>query len=456
MANIDRIANVQISLNTTPISQEGFSTLIVVGYHPYTLNRVNSYTGSADSMLDDGFTTDDPLYVAVNDGFSQTPRPSQIKVGRRQIDVVKIEPKSVANATEYKVTIGSKAADGTVTKKDYVFTSGESATATAIVTGLQTLITAEAASPVTATVAAAQLVLTNKTAGQPFGVKLSSLLKIAAYTAGTETIAETMTAIKSEDNDWYGCAVTSRVQADIIAAADWTEGQRKLFGTAIAEPGAKDAAVTTDTGSKLMNGNYYRTHWWYHADAATDYPEVAIMARCFAIDPGGETWANKKLAGITTDALTDTEYNAVTKKNGNTFEKFRNVTITQNGKVAAGEWIDVIRFRDWLQEEISVRIFNRLINSDKIPYTDGGIAIIENQIRGALKLGQQRGGIAPSEFDDENNENPGFVVTVPLNYNISTVDKGNRILNDVKFTARLAGAIHVVNVKGSLTYENLA
>jgi hypothetical protein len=455
MANIDRIANVQISLNTTPISQEGFSTLLVVGYHPYTLNRVNSYT-SPDAMLDDGFTSDDPLYVAVNDGFSQIPRPAQIKIGRRQIDVVNIEPKAVTNASEYKVTIGKKAVDGSVTKTDYTFTSGAAATATEIVTGLQGLITADANAPVTATVAVDELVLTNKTAGQPFSVKLSSLLKIAAYTAGAETVAETMTAIKNEDNDWYGWSLTSRLQADILAAANWTEGQRKLFGCAIAEEGAKDAAVSTDTGSKLMEGNYYRTHWWYHKDAATDYPEVAIMARCFAIDPGGETWANKKLAGITTDALTETEYNAITAKNGNTFECFRKVTITQNGKVAAGEWIDVIRFRDWLQEEISVRVFNRMINSDKIPYTDGGIAIIENQIRGALNLGQQRGGIAPSEFDDENKENPGFVVNVPLNYNISAVDKANRVLNDVKFTARLAGAIHVVNVKGSLTYENLA
>lgn len=455
MANIDRIANVQISLNTTPITQEGFSTLLVVGYHSYTLNRVNTYT-DADSMLDDGFESTDPLYVAVNDGFSQTPRPARIKVGRRQIDVVKIEPKSVADANEYKITIGKKATDGTVTKTDYTFTSGASATATEIVTGLQALITADANAPATATVTSDQLVLTNKTAGQAFSIKLSTLLEVASYTAGTETVAETMTAIKGEDNDWYGWSLTSRESVDIIAAADWTEGQRKLFGTAIAEAGAKDAAVTTDTGSKLMNGNYFRTHWWYHADAATDYPEVAVASRCFAIDPGGETWANKKLAAITTDALTETEYIAIIAKNGNTFERFRNVTITQNGKTAAGEWIDVIRFRDWLQEEMSVRIFNRMINSDKIPYTDGGIAIIENQIRGALKLGQQRGGIAPSEFDDENNENPGFVVNVPLNYNISTVDKANRVLNDVKFTARLAGAIHVVNVKGSLTYENLA
>lgn len=455
MANIDRIANVQISLKTAPITQEGFSTILVAGYHPYTLNRVNTYI-DPDSLLDDGFTVDDPIYKAVNDGFSQTPKPTRIKVGRRQVDGVKIEPLAVGNEAEYRVTIGKKAGDGTVTKADYTFKTDTDATAEEIVTGLQVLISADADAPVTAAVQSQQLTLTVKIAGTPFSVKVSTLLKIAALVPGTEPVAASLAAIKNEDNDWYGLAQTSRVPADIMAAADWTESQRKIHGTAIAEEGAKDAAVSTDTGSKLKDGNYFRTHWWYHKDAATDYPEVAIMARCFSINPGGETWANKQLAAITTDKLTETEYLAVTAKNGNTFEPFRNLTITQNGKVAAGEWIDVIRFRDWLQEEMSLRIFRKMVTLDKVSYTDGGIAIIETQMRDALTLGQERDGIAPTEYDEDNNENPGYTISAPLNYRISTNDKANRVLNDMKFTARLAGAIHVVNLNGSLTYENLA
>jgi len=455
LANIDRIVNVDISLNTTPISKEGFSTSLVVGYHPYSLTRVNSYT-DPDDMLTDGFTSDDPLYVAVNAGFSQTPRPTEIKVGRRQIDALKISTKSIGNAVAYTLAISTKDTNGNTTKKTYTYTSTASATQSEILTGLQTNIAADTSAAVTATIADTNLVLTNNTPGSPIKITLGSLLEITGYTAGTETVAESMAAIKLEDNDWYGWAMTSRVQADIIAAADWTEAQRKILGTAIAEEGAKDASVATDTGSLLMAGNYYRTHWWYHEDAATDYPEVAITSRCFAIDPGGETWANKKLSGVTTDTLTETEYNAITAKNGNTFEKFRNITITQNGKTAAGEWIDVIRFRDWLQEEITTNIFNQLVNKDKIPYTDKGIAIIEAQIKAALKLGTTRGGVAPTEYDEDGNENPGYVVTVPLAYDISSTNKANRLLEDVSFTARLAGAIHVVDVTGSLTYENLA
>jgi hypothetical protein len=129
--------------------------------------------------------------------------------------------------------------------------------------------------------------------------------------------------------------------------------------------------------------------------------------------------------------------------------------LTQNGKVAAGEWIDVIRFRDWLEEEIKVNVVTAMINRNKVPYTDAGIAIIEAAIRQALARGQATGGIAPTEYDENGNENLGYTVTVPLAATISPNQKASRILEDVQFTARLAGAIHVVEIDGSLTYENL-
>jgi hypothetical protein len=100
-------------------------------------------------------------------------------------------------------------------------------------------------------------------------------------------------------------------------------------------------------------------------------------------------------------------------------------------------------------------VVNLLINRDKVPYTDDGIALIEARIRQALELGQDRGGIAPTEYDEDGNENLGFTIEVPLASNISANQKASRVLTDVKFTARLAGAIHVVEIYGSLTYENL-
>lgn len=451
MANLDRIVNVQISLNTTGISKDGFSTMLIVGASVHTLARVETYT-DANAMIKAGYAADDPLYLAAVDAFSQTPRPKVVKIGRRLVDGVKVKANKVTAAGVYTVTVSTKDKDGNVAAKPYTITN-TGGKAADIATALQTKVKEDTKAAVTATVSGDELMLTGKSGGS-FKVEVSSMLTMENG-AVTETIPQTMTAICAADNDWYGWTLASRAEADVIAAAEWTEAQRKLFGMSSAADGIIDADVTNDIGSRLMEGNFYRTFYFYHADAAKDFPECAVMARCFAAYPGSETWANKKLAGVTTDGLTETQYNAVTKKNGNTFERFRNVTITQNGKVAAGEWIDVIRFRDWLQEEMTVNIFNVLINNDKVPYTDAGIALVEAQMRAALKLGQTRGGIAPDEYDENGNTNAGYVVSAPLAANISANTKATRILEDMRFTARLAGAIHAVEIKGSLTYENL-
>lgn len=451
MANLDRVVSVNIGLNTTGISVEGFNTMLVVGAHAHSLARVETYTQARD-MITAGFSDTDPLYLAAVDAFSQTPRPRQVKIGRRQAASVAITVVNLTSTGVYKLTVSYMDDNSNVAEKVYSYTN-ISGTAGDVLTGLKGRIDADPAAVVTTAVSGNTLTLTT-TGGGAFAVATSANMAQSVASV-TETIPQTMAAIQSYDNDWYGWVLTSRAQADILAAADWTESVRKLFGTATAEAGAYNPESTTDTGYLLYNGNYFRTFWFFHKDAATDFPEAAAMARCFAILPGGESWANKKLAGIIADPLTETQYIAITSKNGNTFERFRNVSITQNGKVAAGEWIDVIRFRDWLQEEITVNVFNALVNSNKIPYTDEGIAIIEAQIRQALELGTRRGGIAPIEYDEDGNENYGYTISVPLSSNISANQKATRVLQDVSFTARLAGAIHIVEITGSLTYENL-
>ena len=450
MANIDRIVNVQISLNTNGVSKEGFSTMLVVGTHANNLNRVTTYTNIND-LINDGFSTDDPIYRAVSAAFSQTPRPRQVKVGRRQVEEVNLSVNNVKDNTDYTITVSSKDTDGTVDEEAYKYNSQTSATATKIVEGLQALMASDTA--VTATVSGEKLQLTAKS-GKSFAIKISSNLS-AELTEPTEEIADTMSAVMASDSDFYGIVLASIDKDDIMAMAEWVETQTKLFGTSTAEQGAKDSETDTDLLSMLKAKNYYRTFAFYHKLADSEYLEAGVMARCFAIEPGGETWANKVLSGLTADNLTETEYLAISGKNGNTFETFRNKSITQNGKVAGDEWIDVIRFRDWLQEEITVNVFNLLINSDKVPYTDAGIALVENQIRQALLLGQRRGGIAPTEYDEDNNENLGFTIEMPLAANILANTKAQRLLEDVNFTARLAGAIHVVEITGSFTYENL-
>lgn len=88
-----------------------------------------------------------------------------------------------------------------------------------------------------------------------------------------------------------------------------------------------------------------------------------------------------------------------------------------------------------------------------MPYTDAGISLVQNQMIASLKSGQDAGGIAESEFDEDGTEIPGYVTSVPLAASLSASEKASRKLTKCKFKARLAGAIHFAELKGSLTYE---
>lgn len=456
--NIDQIIKVDIALNTAGISKLGFNTILVCGPHAKTLERVLAI-GDPDELLDLGFDSADPIYVAVNTAFSQTPAPSQVKVGRWQCDSIKVglaNPDTVAQGTMYEVSVNYYDENFNVKTIKGSYTAVAEDTATNVITQVSsTLQTADTDGLFTCSVVGDEVVVKAKAAETSFTVDTNEQMKITLVEQAAKfDVAQNMQLISDEDDDWYGVICAERTDDTVLAMAAWAEGQTKLFGVGLSANAVKTAASKDDIGCKLMAKNYMRTYWYYHENP-NEFLEAAIMARCFSVNPGGETWANKQLAGVTTDALALTDINAITAKNGNCFVAVRNISVTQNGKVAGGEWIDVIRFRDWLKEEMQTDLFTMLINRDKLPFTDGGIALVESTMNKVLALGQTRGGIAPTEYDENGNENLGYTISVPLASSISANNKAQRVLQDCKFTARLAGAIHAVEIYGNLTYENL-
>jgi hypothetical protein len=271
--------------------------------------------------------------------------------------------------------------------------------------------------------------------------------------AAASAVADDLNAIADEDQSWYGLVMVERVKQTQLDAAEWTEANNRLFITATDEADVLNAGVTTDLLSVLKNTRYYRTAALFHTNAATEYPDAAWAARVFTIQPGAETWALKGLASVTPSPLTATQKQTVVNKGGNTFEFYQSqVALTNPGKVSAGEWIDVIRFRDWLKDTIQVNMTQMMINRDKVPYTDSGIQLCVNNLRKSLQEGVNVGGIAPDELDANGNTVPGFVITYPRSVELAPSIKASRILS-LGFTARLAGAIHVVEITGALAYE---
>jgi hypothetical protein len=76
----------------------------------------------------------------------------------------------------------------------------------------------------------------------------------------------------------------------------------------------------------------------------------------------------------------------------------------------------------------------------KVTFDVKGISEVEQTLRSRLLLAVQ------SDFIDSN-----FTVSVPKLEETLAEDRANRILKDVKFTARLKGAVKFIDVKGTLS-----
>lgn len=264
---------------------------------------------------------------------------------------------------------------------------------------------------------------------------------------GSNPILETLAAALEVDG-WYGLYVCGVNEEDYKDIADWAETNGKLFGYTV------DCAINGGIHNPVPSLYSYA---FGMATKCLDKNEnnrhlaLAVLAKALTLQAGSETWAYKTLSGVSNDTFTAADITALKEANLNYYVSVAGRAITLEGKTTSGEWIDIIRFRDWLLNDMQTRIFNLFIKNPKVPYTDAGITLIQNQMIASLKEGQSVGGIAQTEYDDEGNEIPGFTTSVPKSSGVSDADKASRTLSGCTFTARLANAIHIVEISGTLT-----
>jgi len=180
----------------------------------------------------------------------------------------------------------------------------------------------------------------------------------------------------------------------------------------------------------------------YGNNADTQFPEAALLGTILPLNPGSYTAAYQSLSTITVDNLSPTQRINALAKNTMTYTEVGGANITEEGKVAEGEFIDIIVFVDWIDARITEGVYQLLVSSPKIPYTDSGIASIQAVIDQVLTDGIGLGGIAID---------PAFTISVPIAADVSAGDKAARTLNNVTFQATLTGAIHIININGTVS-----
>jgi len=253
-----------------------------------------------------------------------------------------------------------------------------------------------------------------------------------------------------ETDGWYVICPAGIGDDEFEQIAKWTEAQAKLF------------AYTFLSTDDPVSDVYYRSHGWCGLTLDNDLPDevpesnlylhVALTARCLSFPAGSETWHLKQLAAVSPSFLSGTLKKKLIDGHSNFFAQYAGRNVSVNGQVRAGEWIDIIRGRDWLKNEMQLRVFNLLLEHSKLPYLNEKIALVENEMIAALKMAQVRGLVAGDEYGADGKLIDGFTVTVPNAADMTATQRQSRLLEECVFSARLAGAIHAVKLRGTLKH----
>ncbi len=294
-----------------------------------------------------------------------------------------------------------------------------------------------------------KVVVTTTTAGVvlPFDAWVNTqggtdTIALTDQTADPATgIATDLATIMAADNAFYGVLLDSNSNAQITAAAAFVEANRIIMAAQTADAGSFSSGSTTDTLAVLKAHAYARSAGFYHPSVGVNFFAAAMMGNRFPDDPGSDTWAFKTLPGVAVYAISDTKQSVINGKNGSVYVDVGGISVTYEGKSGSGEFIDIVRFVDWLQARMQERIFTILANAKKVPFTDDSVNMFVNEILAQLGEGVQVGGLISGTQQ----------ASGPKVADVDQADRVNRHLPDLFFSARLAGAVHTLDITGSVS-----
>ena len=447
--SLDDYVVITITRDAVGVTQPGFGIPMILGYSATWTDRLRYYE-DLPSMVADSFSTSSPEYLAAEAAFSQNPRPTQIAIGRgtnKPTQVYVIGVASVQNNTVYNLDVVAPGASPT---NPVTFTSSGSATNDNIIAGIVAALNGVSGKNYTAAATGSSgtmvCTVTGSAAGNWFSIEIESLTLLdSKQTSADPGVAADLTAIALAQPTWYGLYTFFNSQAIVTAAAAWIEANARIYLPDVVDT----LAVTTsggdggtgDTLDALCTSNYTRTMGSYHPIPAEMFG-AAWLGRVLPTDPGSATWKFKTLAGVSATVLTETQRGNLLSRHGNGIESIASLSITFEGTVADGEYLDAIVGDDWVKSDMQLRIFNVLVGVDKVEYEDTGIALVEAAVRASLAAAVDRKIYAAT---------PKTQVSVPTAASVDSGSKSTRTLPNVKWTATRSGAIHKVLVQGTVS-----
>lgn len=301
------------------------------------------------------------------------------------------------------------------------------------------------------------------------GTSIASMLGMTSASSGAyvadgidaETAAEVAALFDLRfGQTWYGLMMPTAVNADHLLVAPYIEAatNKHLYGITTQEAGVLSSVSTSDIAYQMDALGYKRTMVQYSSN--NEYAVASLFGKALSVDYNGNntviTLMYKQEPGIVAETLTSTQLSALEGKNCNVFVAYNNDTaIIEQGRMSSGNFIDELTGTDWLALTIQTALYNLLYTTTtKIPQTDAGMHLLVTTIEATCSQAVVNGLLAPGVWNSNGFGQlhsgdflpKGFYVYAPPVASQTQADREARRSVPIQVAAKLAGAVHTVDV----------
>lgn len=445
---------VQIQISSATVARQSFDSILIAGFHeiPGPLVRPISSIQELEQL---GITQAalPSVWRPFNVAFSQSPRPRELFLGRRDnapaqsINLIPIVPTiPVGQTLDFIVVVEGQTAT-------YVAVSGDGVAE--VIIGVKAAIDALAvpALPTTTTDNGPGTSLqVDVDQGAAAGRILTFVADRSQWILVNQTadpgVTADLSAIRGENESTYALVLDSNSEAELLAASVWAQSRTVLlFGEA--ENGEHvNPAVTDDLGSQLRDLNNDRTSLVFtNQQVGLSYAAATVAERFPAAGPGESNWAYKTPRAVPAYDLLQSEANALSDKRVNMFTFVEGSPGTLFGYVSGTlRFVDQIRGVDALEARIRENLTQLLFLEPVVQYDNIGINQVRANVLATIQTFITQPGNTKLLAAD-----PAPVVQVPLAVDVDAIDRAERVLRNVTFLAQLAGAINTIVIDGTVT-----
>lgn len=268
-------------------------------------------------------------------------------------------------------------------------------------------------------------------------VNKPEVICVATYVGELPELGQSLAEVVDEyyDKSWH-----------FALLADSTPQERLVLSNKVELHDFKFAAVqVTDQEEIKAFKNNAHTIVYYHTNDG-ERLDGAVIGDAANLSVGSITWKfRKNLKGVTPIEITPSSLDKLHESGANAYVLKAGIPQTSEGLVATGEYIDFYHGRDWIKANLESNLQSMLINNDKVPANTNGVSLVGAVTTSTLTQAGQQGIIDVNEED----KYAFNVYTKPFSEGKSS-DIQRRVYSGLSFDYEAQGAIHKINVKGSV------